>query len=265
MKKRVLGFMKEIDLERLIARLAVYGITAVCLTALILLFFYDAAERALVTESEMKRMVVYVFVAMCVLGMLRNLFRACYTRNQLKKMHGETFLEDKERYCFSDVADKEIRAIHMAGCAVMAYVVHAKVIEIDWEKSEVLVMGNDCDSAKTEIMLRHAGEGAEQLVCGSGQMEHMEKEFDSAAALFKKMSSINRTMHYTEKFPTEEEIDRCVTAEKKYIQQEVTGALKAYKGAISYLASVLLKEKVLKTEEIRERIEAYVAGEAYDG
>ena len=93
----------------------------------------------------------------------------------------------------------------------------------------------------------------------------MEKEFDSAAALFKKMSSINRAMRYPEKFSTEEEIDRFVTAEKKYIQQEVTEALKAYKGTISYLASVLLKEKVLKTEEIRERIEAYVAGEAYDG
>lgn len=168
-------------------------------------------------------------------------------------------------YYFFDVSDKKMRAIHMAGCAVMAHVVCAKVIELDWEKSEVVVMGNDCDSVKTELMLRHAGEGAEQLVYGSGQMEQMEKEFDSAAALFKKMSSINRVMHNPEKFPTEEEIDRFVTAGKKYIQQEVTEALKAYKGTISYLASALLKEKVLKTEEIRERIEAYVAGEAYDG
>ena len=74
-------------------------------------------------------------------------------------------------YYFFNVSDKKMRAIHMAGCAVMAYVVHAKVIELDWEKSEVVVMGNDCDSVKTELMLRYAGEGAEQLVYGSGQME----------------------------------------------------------------------------------------------
>lgn len=193
--------------------------------------------------------------------------KALFQKEQIEKEKQESVSvpAGQTLYYFFNVSDKKMRAIHMAGCAVMAYVVRAKVIELDWEKSEVLVMGNDCDSAKTEIMLRHAGEGAEQLVCGSGQMEHMEKEFDSAAALFKKMSSINRSMYCPEKFPTEEEIDRCVTAEKKYIQQEVTGALKAYKGAISYLASVLIKEKMLKTEEIRERIEAYVAGEAYDG
>ena len=265
MKKRVLEFIKEVKIERLIARLVTYGIYACGITFLLLFFIYDAGECSRMPDSAIKRMVAYIFVAECVIDIGWNLFLACCTSSTVRKQSADTLPAAQAGYCFSDVADKEIRAVHMAGCAVMAYVVHAKVIELDFEKSEVMVTGNDCDSAKTEIMLRHAGEGAELLVCGSGQMEHMEKEFDSAAALFKKMSSINRLMYCPEKFPTEEEIERFVTAEKKYIQLEVTEALKAYKGTISYLASVLLKEKVLKTEEIRERIEAYVAGEAYDG
>lgn len=265
MKKRVLEFIKEVKIERLIARLVTYGIYACGVTFLLLFFIYDAGECSRMPDSAIKRMVAYIFVAECVIDIVWNLFLACCTSSTVRKQSADTLPAAQAGYCFSDVADKEIRAVHMAGCAVMAYVVHAKVIELDWEKSEVMVTGNDCDSVKTELMLRYAGEGAELLVCGTGQMERMQKDFDSAAVLFKKMSSINRTMHNPEKFPTEEEIDRCVTAEKKYIQQEVTEALKAYKGTISYLASVLLKEKVLKTEEIRERIEVYVAGEAYDG
>lgn len=166
-------------------------------------------------------------------------------------------------YGYSDISDKDIRAVHMAGCAVMAYVVRAEKMELDLKRNEARVTCRAFCSEESEMMLRYAGEGAEQLLCGTGRMECMEKDFDYAALLFKKVSSINKAMHYAEAFPTEEEMDRYTTIGKKCIQREVQEALKAYKGAISYLAAVLLKKKRLKTEEIRERIEAYVAGEDY--
>lgn len=57
------------------------------------------------------------------------------------------------RYCFSDISDKNIRAVHMVGCAVMACVVNARTIELDIKKSTVKIEGSAYGWVEKEMML----------------------------------------------------------------------------------------------------------------